>query len=151
MLCSSYSLNTTFQTNTGLYIMYIIVCFFHVCVVFVYFVFVSELLCLCCVEILKHLPVHSLNALIIPILRHCLPNYFLYFFPSTSSWWLTPIPECLRSGLSWFNWRISFAPEFQCDYFCESSCLFHLSLNSDFYVSKIMHLWARNLPRKPNN
>ena len=39
-----------------------------------------------------------------------------------------------------FNWWISFAPEFQCDYFCESSCLFYLSLNSDFYVSKIMHL-----------
>ena len=48
--------------------------------------------------------------------------------------------ESLRSGLSWFNWWISFAPEFQCDYFCESSCLFYLSLNSDFYVSKIMHL-----------
>ena len=44
------------------------------------------------------------------------------------------------SGLSWFNWWISFAPEFQCDYFCESSCLFYLSFNSDFYVSKIMHL-----------
>ena len=29
--------------------------------------------------------------------------------------------------------------------------MFYLSLNSDFYVSKIMHLWARNLPRKPNN
>ena len=47
---------------------------------------------------------------------------------------------CLRSGLSWFNWWISFAPEFQCYYFCESSCLFYLSLNCDFYVSKIMHL-----------
>ena len=47
---------------------------------------------------------------------------------------------CLRSGLSWFNWWVSFAPEFQCHYFCESSCLFYLSLNSDFYVSKIMHL-----------
>ena len=31
---------------------------------------------LCCVEILKNLPVHSFNALIIPILRDCLPNYF---------------------------------------------------------------------------
>ena len=58
------------------------------------------------------------------------------------------IPGCLRSGLSWFNWWVSFAPEFQCYYFCESSCLFYLSLNSDFYlslnsdfyVSKIMHL-----------
>ena len=37
---------------------------------------------------------------------------------------LTPISGCLRSGLSWFNWWVSFAPEFQCCYFCESSCLF---------------------------
>ena len=43
-------------------------------------------------------------------------------------------------GLSWFNWWVSFAPEFQCCYFCESSCLFYLSFNFDFYVSKIMHL-----------
>ena len=28
----------------------------------------------------------------------------------------------------------------QCCYFCESSCLFYLSFNFDFYVSKIMHL-----------
>ena len=34
----------------------------------------------------------------------------------------------------------SFAPEFQCCYFCESSCLFYLSFKFDFYVSKIMHL-----------
>ena len=34
----------------------------------------------------------------------------------------------------------SFAPDFQCWYFCESSCLFYLSFNFDFYVSKIMHL-----------
>ena len=46
----------------------------------------------------------------------------------------------LRSGLSWFNWWVYFAPEFQCCYFCESSCLFYLSFISDFYVSKIMHL-----------
>ena len=32
--------------------------------------------------------------------------------------------------------KSSFAPEFQ----CESSCLFYLSFNFDFYVSKIMHL-----------
>ena len=25
-------------------------------------------------------------------------------------------------------------------YFCESSCLFYLIFNSDFYVTKIMHL-----------
>ena len=43
-------------------------------------------------------------------------------------------------GLSWFNWWVSFAPGFQCCYFCESSCLFYLSFNFDFYVSKIMHL-----------
>ena len=43
-------------------------------------------------------------------------------------------------SLLWFNWWVSFAPEFQCCYFCESSCLVYLSLNSDFYVSKIMHL-----------
>ena len=35
---------------------------------------------------------------------------------------------------------VSFAPEFLCCYFCESSCLFYLSFNFDFYVSKIMHL-----------
>ena len=30
-------------------------------------------------------------------------------------------------------------PSYSC-YFCESSYLFFLSFNSDFYVSKIMHL-----------
>ena len=39
-----------------------------------------------------------------------------------------------------FNWWVSFAPDFQCCYFCESSCLFYLRFNFDFYVSKIMHL-----------
>ena len=47
---------------------------------------------------------------------------------------------CLRLGLSWFNWWVSFAPGFQCCYFCESPCLFYLSFNFDFCVSKIMHL-----------
>ena len=42
--------------------------------------------------------------------------------------------------ISWFNWWVSLAPEFQCCYFCESSCLFCLSFNFDFYVSKILHL-----------
>ena len=32
-----------------------------------------------------------------------------------------------------------------------SVCLFYLNFNFDFYVSKIMHLCVRNLPRKPNN
>ena len=44
------------------------------------------------------------------------------------------------TNLSWFYWWVSFAPEFQCYYFCESSCLFYRCFNSDFYVSKIMHL-----------
>ena len=48
--------------------------------------------------------------------------------------------KLFRLGLSWFNWWVSFALEFQCCYFCESSCLFYLSFNFDFYVSKIMHL-----------
>ena len=45
------------------------------------------------------------------------------------------ISGCLRSGLSWFDWWVSFGPDFQCWYFCESSCLFYLSFNFDFYVS----------------
>ena len=45
---------------------------------------------------------------------------------------------CLRSGLSWFNWWVSCAPDFQCWYFCESSCLFYLRFDFDFYVSKIL-------------
>ena len=41
---------------------------------------ISELLCLCYVEIFKkHLPVHSFHALIIPIPRECLPNFCLVF------------------------------------------------------------------------
>ena len=45
-----------------------------------------------------------------------------------------------RVAAGGFNWWVSFAPEFQCCYFCESSCLFYLTFNFDFYVSKIMHL-----------
>ena len=59
---------------------------------------------------------------------------------SLSNKTISEFPGCLRLGLSWFNWWVSFAPEFQCCYFCKSSCLFYLSFNSDFYVSKIMHL-----------
>ena len=29
--------------------------------------------------------------------------------------------------------------------------MFYLRFDFDFCVSQIMHLWARNLPRKPNN
>ena len=57
---------------------------------------------------------------------------------------IEPLPfihwPVIFSFLSWFNWWVSFAPEFQCCYFCEPSCLFYLSFNFDFYVSKIMHL-----------
>ena len=49
-------------------------------------------------------------------------------------------PGWLGSDLSGFNWWVSFAPKFQCCYFYESSSLFYLSFNSNFYVSKIMHL-----------
>ena len=66
---------------------------------------------------------------------------------------MTPIAGCLRSGISRFKCFILlllflffFAPDFS-----ESSCLFYLRFNFDFYVSKIIHLGARNLPRKPNN
>ena len=49
-------------------------------------------------------------------------------------------------------WLVGFfGPDFQCWYFCESSCLFCLVSDFDIYVSKIMRLCARNLPRKPNN
>ena len=47
-----------------------------------------------------------------------------------------------------FNWWVSFAPEFQCCYFCESSCLFYLNFNFDVYVSKTMQLLVRNFKVK---
>ena len=47
---------------------------------------------------------------------------------------------CRNSVVSWFNWWVSVAPDFQCWYFCEFSCLFYLEFNFDFYVSKTMHL-----------
>ena len=43
-------------------------------------------------------------------------------------------------GFYCVNWWVSFAPDFQCWYFCESSLLFYL--NFDFCVSKIMHFHA---------
>ena len=56
------------------------------------------------------------------------------------SYWLTVLPLYLGTVVASNMLLVGFAPEFQCYYFCESSCLFYLSLNSDFYVSKIMHL-----------
>ena len=50
------------------------------------------------------------------------------------------IVKFTHPSLNGLNWWVSFAPEFLCCYFCESSCLFYLSFNFDFYVSKIMHL-----------
>ena len=38
---------------------------------------ISELLCLCFVEILKSLPVHSFNALILPVLGDCFTQIFV--------------------------------------------------------------------------
>ena len=49
------------------------------------------------------------------------------------------LPGCLRSGLSLFICWISFAPDCQCCYFSESTCLFYLRFNFHFYVSRIMH------------
>ena len=46
----------------------------------------------------------------------------------------------LRLCLSWSDCWVSFALNFQCLHFCESSCLFYLRFHFDFYVSKIMHL-----------
>ena len=46
---------------------------------------------------------------------------------------------------------VSFAPDFQCCYFIESSYLFYVRFNFNFYVSKIMHVLARNPPREVNN
>ena len=48
--------------------------------------------------------------------------------------------QLCRCGLRGLTGGVFFAPEFQCWYFCESSCLFYLSFNFDFYVSEIMHL-----------
>ena len=56
-------------------------------------------------------------------------NYDLQVLTSWAKQWLINFPGCLRLGLSWFNWWVSFAPEFQCCCFCGSSCLFYLSFN----------------------
>ena len=61
----------------------------------------------------------------------------LSFFPRGV---LDEILNLIESVSEEFPSYSSFAPEFQCYYLCESSCSFYLSLNSDFYVSKIMHL-----------
>ena len=58
--------------------------------------------------------------------------------------WVSETTDNSVKGLLLFfgptKWRFRLAPEFLCCYFCESSCLFYLSFNFDFYVSKIMHL-----------
>ena len=55
-------------------------------------------------------------------------------------WYASNVAATFIAYLSRVNLWVSFAPEFQCCYFYESSCLFYLSFNSDFYVFKIMHL-----------
>ena len=74
-----------------------------------------------------------------PILRkHTNPFKRCGMYPSISKCNAKKCKCC--KGLSWFNWWVSFALEFQCCYFCEPSFLFYLNFNFDFYVSKIMHL-----------
>ena len=53
---------------------------------------------------------------------------------------LDEILNLIESVSEGFPTYSSFAPDFQCCYFCESLCLFYLRCNFDFYVSKIMHL-----------
>ena len=51
----------------------------------------------------------------------------------------------IRTDISWFNWSCLTGGflllwKYSVAILCESSCLFYLSFNSYFYVSKIMHL-----------
>lgn len=67
---------------------------------------------------------------------------------------LTLVSGRLGSAIPWFNIGSS-TSEFQCWYLCEwqSPCLFYHSFNFDFCVwcITLIHLWAGNHPRKPNN
>ena len=66
------------------------------------------------------------------------------FFPPSPSLWETAryrLKYCLKGPLNPKPTnQPTFVPEFQNCYFCESSCLFYHSFNSDIYVSKTMHL-----------
>ena len=53
-------------------------------------------------------------------------DVYMYFF----SWWA----RCL------FSIGVVYVVSNKAPNFCEPSCLFYLSFNFDFYVSKIMHL-----------
>ena len=52
-------------------------------------------------------------------------------------------------GVHTFNWWVSFVPDFLCWYFCESSCLFYLRFNFDFYVSRGWSGGAKVLDKLP--
>ena len=56
----------------------------------------------------------------------------LVYVDHTIRFQLTAIPVGLWSGLSWFNWWVSFTPDFQCCCFCKSSCLFCLGFSFGF-------------------
>ena len=78
-------------------------------------------------------------------------HIIIIYYSSLTGCFRVVLSRSLTGVFFFFFFFFFFAPEFHCCYFCESSCMFYLSLNSDFEVSKIMHLRVRNLPRKPNN
>ena len=64
-------------------------------------------------------------------------SFVLSFFPLDVLDGIWDLNESVSGGFLTYS---SFAPEFQCCYFCESSCLLYLSFSFDFCVSNIMHL-----------
>ena len=73
------------------------------------------------------------------LVSHCITVYYIIFSFIIIIIIIIAIITNYDCRNTAFNWWVSFAPEFQCCYFCESSCLFYLSFNFDFYVSKIIH------------
>ena len=65
---------------------------------------------------LQHIDIYEFKTAVFLSLREriCFPNE-IYSLKNV---------EFAPQRLSWFNWLVSFAPEFLCCYFCESSCLF---------------------------
>ena len=56
-------------------------------------------------------------------------SFVLSFFPLDVLDEIRDLTESVSEGFLTYSYFV-----------CESSCLFYLSFNSDFYVSKIMHL-----------
>ena len=81
--------------------------------------------------------IHNLSTNMFPVCSDSIKSRLPFSFASKRS---TDLELIYSLQLELFNWWVSFAPEFQFCYFCEPSCLFYLSFNFDFYVSKIMHL-----------